>query len=725
MRPPVPDVVSRSRKASVIEQPQQPQWIDPRSAPTTFFLSRTPGLDPDELSPNESYTSRESMYGVHSLEETANQADSVDSLCNSVPSISSDPAENSAHLPPLSSSSPSVGGEDDTSQPFLHRNSVLKPFDQLLNIERPDAPFPTSNPVSPRPLTPLNVNNPDDASSLLSSPKSISNQSMRHLDDISITDDLSSQAVASGEEDNDLHAASSVGPITTSQLIMPIIRMPSRRPFTDRGKTLGRLKVLFAGASGSGKTSLIKSIVQECEDIVHVDSFPSTPSSQISRYSNITSQPLRDHGMPTTVSEIYASTKPYPAWWSDLEDSRVLRRRRSVGDVVLERNVCFVDTPKNTLSRTGQNDAVLQYLRQQLLRATTSLQSPNHDFQNLLAGRGGAQVDAVLYLISEDTLASDIECMRKLSEWTNVVPIIAKSDILTPDQISSLRSTFHQQSHEASISPFFFGDSYPSATSEQHSRTPFAVSSAKSNNDDEMDASTLMSPDYVQPLVASDLSLLVEKLFDPENMAWIRHSAAKKLSQMQKELGSRSQTPFYNGSLTSFVPTARCPSPSYTMSQISDHTRREEKLARVHLAKWASDLQQSLQNERERYSAVARGERAVWLTERLGECVVDGSLVPITQTPGFHGLRGSMEKTLLVRPQNGQPVEYQLARISPHDPLGLVGWSEDLKQRGWAIVQIVGSFGVVGGMALWLAKTWGLSSQSLSEWGFDWHGLSD
>lgn len=51
--------------------------------------------------------------------------------------------------------------------------------------------------------------------------------------------------------------------------------------------------------------------------------------------------------MQTTlqITEVYASTRAYPAWWSDLEESRVLRRRKSMGDSVLERNLCFVDTP--------------------------------------------------------------------------------------------------------------------------------------------------------------------------------------------------------------------------------------------------------------------------------------------------------------------------------------------------------------------------------------------
>lgn len=155
--------------------------------------------------------------------------------------------------------------------------------------------------------------------------------------------------------------------------------------------------------TGSGKTSLIKSIVQICEDIVHVDSLdppPSVSSLERRRPSRSHSGPVPTRGMPAAISEFYASTKPYPSWWSDLEDSRVLRRRKSIGEVVLERNLCFVDTGPTSLSRAGHTDAVLQYMRQQLHRATTALAGSGVDFQNLLAGNGGSQVDAILYLIS-------------------------------------------------------------------------------------------------------------------------------------------------------------------------------------------------------------------------------------------------------------------------------------------------------------------------------------
>lgn len=148
------------------------------------------------------------------------------------------------------------------------------------------------------------------------------------------------------------------------QLIMPSIKMPSRRPFTDEGKAIGRLKVMIAGDTGVGKTSLVKAIVQSCEHIVHVDPIGPSPSMTTSgslgrprgRLSTGAGAP-RDSRLAATraspdavggtgqITEIYASTKPYPEWWSEIDDFQVLRRRKSLGDSVLDRNICFVDTP--------------------------------------------------------------------------------------------------------------------------------------------------------------------------------------------------------------------------------------------------------------------------------------------------------------------------------------------------------------------------------------------
>lgn len=63
--------------------------------------------------------------------------------------------------------------------------------------------------------------------------------------------DAASQAIVSSEEEEEEADLLPEVPDNDPQLIMPSIRMPSRRPFTERGKTIGRLKVLIAGDSGT------------------------------------------------------------------------------------------------------------------------------------------------------------------------------------------------------------------------------------------------------------------------------------------------------------------------------------------------------------------------------------------------------------------------------------------------------------------------------------------
>ncbi|CAI7640560.1 unnamed protein product [Penicillium glandicola] len=715
---PIPDLPF-SRKPSY-DHPPSPS-LDPRTTtPATFFLSRSPHVaDQDSsISLDSPEDIKENMYGVQSLASLSQSE------------ITSFPRDHSADSLKQAS--------EDLESHLAQRRSTLKPLNSGTR-ESSDHASPIA--VS-RPLTPLTLGIPDDPSSLPSSPKSISNQSLRPLDDISITDEINSQAVGSGDEDEMPYGSQFLAPGGASQFIMPSIKMPSRRPFTERGKAMGRFKVLLAGSPGSGKTSLIKSIVQTCDDIVHVDTIPQVASSGRRRPSR-----PRSRGSLTATTEIYASTKPYPSWWSDLEDSRVLQRRKSIGEIVLERNLCFVDTPATNLSCEGQTDAIGQYMRQQFFRATNALSGSSVDFQNLLAGNGGSQVDAILYLISSDTLSTDVECIRKLCELSNVIPVISKADTLTQIQITHLKLRFHEQAREAGIKPFLFGDP-PNGLDGLESQPPYAVSSEKTTDTETMDASTLMSPDYVQPLVPSELNALVNKMFDHDNLAWMRHSAAKKLLQQRTGLSSvppsmplpsGQQGPTASGSAsassswrsisgTSIPPDSP---PGYAMARIADYTRHEERMAQVRLAQWATDLQRSLQNERDRYTSLARGERAVWLTERLGECVVDGSLVPLSQTPGFCGLRGPVSEKSpsgfrAMHSHAGSGAAYRFAAFSPHDPLGVVGWIDELGQRSWMLVQIVGSVGVVGGLALWLARNWGLPTRSLSDLRVDyWCGTME
>lgn len=246
------------------------------------------------------------------------------------------------------------------------------------------------------PLTPVFAGSSGPGSVLSSA------HSRRDSDAASSMDDNASQAIIfSEEEEKELPS----GPVDTGsapQLVMPSLQMPSRRPFTDKGKNMGRLKVLIAGDSGVGKTSLVKAIVQTCEDIVHVDPISSTTVAIPEPSRRKSKSKSKNPSMQSTsqITEIYASTRPYPSWWSELDESRVLRRRKSMGDTVLERNLCFVDTPGYSSGTSCMEciTPVVQYMESYFERVSSLTNISDGELINLMSGSGGSQVDVVFYV---------------------------------------------------------------------------------------------------------------------------------------------------------------------------------------------------------------------------------------------------------------------------------------------------------------------------------------
>jgi len=143
------------------------------------------------------------------------------------------------------------------------------------------------------------------------------------------------------------------------------------------------------------------------------------------------------------------------------------------------------------------------------------------DLWNIISGGGLSIVDAVLYMIPHTGLeVRDIECIKSLQDKTNIIPLLARSDELDADSISSAKDLIRQQIAEHGLDCFSFTtpDSDPDVVE------IFSVSSATVMDHDEMDASVLMSSGYVQPLVETDLGRLVEQVFSMDGSAWLRHS---------------------------------------------------------------------------------------------------------------------------------------------------------------------------------------------------------
>lgn len=101
------------------------------------------------------------------------------------------------------------------------------------------------------------------------------------------------------------------------------------------------------------------------------------------------------------LTEIHASTKPYPHWWTDVEETRVLRRRKSSIDTVLERNICFVDTPGYIEGSSEEEDMslVVEYLESLLHQTASVTNMEDGDIIGVVSGSGGVLVDVVLYLL--------------------------------------------------------------------------------------------------------------------------------------------------------------------------------------------------------------------------------------------------------------------------------------------------------------------------------------
>ncbi|KAK4241663.1 hypothetical protein C8A03DRAFT_30103 [Achaetomium macrosporum] len=683
---------------------------------------------------------------------------------------------------------------------------------------------PTDTPNLSRPLTPvLGASRPASALSSVSSRRNslcLSEDlgsrppSMKDDGDVAVESDEEEEEEEQGDDDDPgVSGSSMMDSGSAPQLVMPSIKMPSRRPFTDEGKRMGRLKVLIAGDSGVGKTSLIKAIVQSCEHIVHVD--PITPSALLSssvtmsmpsaigvssvrrQRSRRRQQSARESSGTSHITEIYASTKPYPEWWSEVDDFRILRRRKSLGDAVLDRNICFVDTPGYGSGSSSMDTItpVVQYIEAHLQRMNTGLLSDG-DLLNLLGGEGGVQVDAVFYLVSNRLRPVDIEYLRQLSPLTNIIILLAQSDLMSAEQIAASKEQMSSQLREADIRLFTFSMPSPSSPSpsDPEKQGIYAISSATGSDHDTMDASLLMSPDYVQPLIPTELATLVDQVFSSNGVSWLRHSVARKYVQWRKAETLppprpssllRNQTlplnlninPSSSSSSSSppFLHTAPSPSPSpsrsaanrgvlpsplgaatssYALARLADHTQREERLAQVRLANWAADLQKSLAREREQYAALARGERAIWLAERISECVRDGSLVVADQlrsqtqgqsqgrgrsprgldfgavagvgvgvgdffpsscrTSGASGGRG--RKRMPPRDSKGRQRVWERERekcqgqhqhqcqCHRQDPLGLLEVADELRYKGLMALEVLGSLGLLSGLALWVAR---------------------
>ncbi|KAF2797764.1 hypothetical protein K505DRAFT_297791 [Melanomma pulvis-pyrius CBS 109.77] len=804
----LPSARPRSRKASA--DYSATHGIPSSHVPTTFFLRSEEDIERavgGSQGTEPASRSRESTFGVQSLADTLEAAFGQDS--GPADSQSAASMASSAKESPKSTSH--ISPRPLARQPESVKATPVRKHRRKTSIHAPSVPRTPPRTDAPSPI-------PTPA--IPSTPRSLSVQSLKLTDEESGPDEAASHVVTSSEEEEERQQSDSG---SFPQLVMPSIQMPARRPFTIKGKAMGKLKILIVGESGIGKTSLIRSIVQLCDDIVHVDPLSPTKSFPQSSPPKTRSPRRRTDGTGTKrIMEINASTKPYPPWWTDLEQSRALRRRKSSSDAVLERNLCFVDTPGFGKGAAGVDDMnlVLEYVEDLLLQTSSVTSMEDSDLIGVVSGNGGVQVDVVFYLLPPThDISRDVEFMQRLSNLTNVIPVIAKSDTLSASEIAAVKTSILARLQTTSIKPFLFGKAIDDAllavqglsvsTSPSSSITaaseqtqypfpvptyPFAISSTPGPDTDTMDASLLMSPEYMQPLLPSELGALVSQVFEPENIAWLRHSAGKKFLSWRHRtkwpgdtlgdsfaLARLSLRPVNRGSVSSssaganganhngkksclysclkltcssesgassifsamspsgvLVPHSTSPfysnpnstvqspfssaSPAlsnthtdplepptdFSLARYNSYAQGEQRLAEVRLAKWATDLQRSLRNERERFAELQKSERAKWLLERVSEEVIEGNI-------GLLGSPGAARADWAVVRRNGKEKgrrqRYgEVGRLDGRDPLGLLEFSDEVKRRGVVLVKVLGSVSVLGAVMVAVAKACGVAT---------------
>ena len=249
MRPGADVLAGRTRKDLDITT----STPESHAPPTSFFMATEDMLD--RISAKPADPGNDSTFGVRSLQETicevgAERGNGEDDDDDDNDNYDDDEEEdeNNDKIKKCkgprrrSTLKPKIPTRDSSPENL----EDVRPNRGDSSQAHPDGGSP-SYPSASQSLTSLSQTSLAHGLSLPSSPKSTSTRSPRHSDEESI-DDGGSQAILSSEDDEAGHAPGTQE--TAPQLIMPSIKMPSRRPFTERGKDIGRLKILIAGDTG-------------------------------------------------------------------------------------------------------------------------------------------------------------------------------------------------------------------------------------------------------------------------------------------------------------------------------------------------------------------------------------------------------------------------------------------------------------------------------------------
>lgn len=357
------------------------------------------------------------------------------------------------------------------------------------------------------------------------------------------------------------------------------------------------------------------------------------------------------------------------------------------------------------------------------------------------------QCPMLTYLAVSKELSNQIDLLRRLGEFTNIVPLIGHADTVSKEEMEEFRSTLSSCLRNSNTNSFTFNitaDDSDTHNTAVQPIAPFAISSAPGDDAEVMEASLLMSSGYIRPLISSDLPTLIQHLLDPEHMQWLRHCAVKKFLswrrlQLANSLDIQAQavydSPQHAAASSAFAANSSMgpsvaastisspsqvlvphpgssfyrsdsPSPSNMSSNSPQHgldlalqqyaTRAHtDRYTEVRLAKWAEDLQKSLENERRQQHQRMHGRgRAEW-----------SSLYESSKNKEAEDLALVRQDERKSRSVEWQPL-FGSSALDPRDPLGVLAFGQRFRRNGWITLQVLGGCGIIGAVAMWTVRNW-------------------
>ncbi|KAF9291388.1 hypothetical protein BGZ68_004249 [Mortierella alpina] len=339
------------------------------------------------------------------------------------------------------------------------------------------------------------------------------------------------------------------------------------------GQNIGHLRLAVVGDSGVGKTSFAREFIVTLPEVLSHDWEPVKPpkhersktqdsdEDQGAQNNNNDDEEKKEdqededddgYEYPRTekLTEKFSSTM-MEIPWDNME----------ADDEVPARNLVFLDTPGygNVVDARTNFDLFMSYVRQAFEEKNSKISpfmevSNNELMRSLVTGVGAHKfIDICFYMILHRLKPIDVEYMRLISEKANVVPIIAKVDTQSVQDVQDLKVAVLKTLKEQGVSIYTFRIEYDRlvhmAETGQSGGPPFAVSMVdpKPISDDPDDQITFKHPESELPLL--------RKLVLETQITNIRQFTVKKfinwrgkhLAQQQAQQPSNMQHPHPNG----------------------------------------------------------------------------------------------------------------------------------------------------------------------------------